>query len=88
MQALVVTLRRGLAGKRAAEISAALSLGLRKPNQVALQPNTASVRGQVAKLKDLVSVELVEAYVARQQAEAARCALREPLVLLHPPRKA
>jgi ribosomal protein L30/L7E len=44
---LVVTLRRGLAGKRAAEVSAAMSLRLRRPGQTAEHPNTETVRGRI-----------------------------------------
>jgi ribosomal protein L30/L7E len=48
---LVVTLRRGLAGKKAAEVSAALSLRLRRPGSVAEHPNTESVRGTISKVR-------------------------------------
>jgi ribosomal protein L30/L7E len=48
---LVVTLRRGLAGKRASEISAAKALRLRRPGQCAEHPNTETVRGQINKVR-------------------------------------
>jgi ribosomal protein L30/L7E len=172
---LVVTLRRGLAGKKADAISAAASLCLRRTGAVAEHPNTEAVRGQINKvrdcaraacgrrspaarghfahartwclaprraaasaglrqhadthvmsarvrtaaaaaarlcvsvstsstraaltlgvrpllplfsahqLRDLVTVELLDAYQARLAAEAARTALRPPLVIAHPP---
>ena len=48
---LVVTLRRGLAGKRATEVSAAHALRLRRPGQSAEHPNNESVRGQINKAR-------------------------------------
>ena len=48
---LVVTLRRGLAGKRASEISTAWALRLRRPGQCAEHPNTEAVRGQINKAR-------------------------------------
>lgn len=52
---LVVTLRRGLAGKKADAVSAANSLRLRRPGQTAEHPNTEAVRGQISKVRRVLA---------------------------------
>ena len=72
---LVVTLRRGLAGKRASEVSAALALRLRKTGQSAEHPNTESVRGQISKARPRPAQRATACGVSRRFACAGlRCA--------------
>ena len=80
---LYVTLRRGLAGKQQTYLQALKALGLRKPRQEIEVANTASVRGQIEKVKHLVSVETAAQRDARLATEAKKLAPKEPLVVNH-----
>lgn len=83
--ALVVTLKRGLAGKRWDVKATAAALGLRKREAVVVKPNNSSVLGMLAKVKRLVQAETLEMYQARVQAEAEKKAWKPPLVVRHSP---
>jgi len=48
---LVVTLRRGLAGKNATDKLTAAALGLRRTGQSVVRPNDSTTRGQVNKVR-------------------------------------
>lgn len=48
---LYVTLRRGLAGKKAEFLKTIKALGLRKPNQTVAVNNDAAHRGQIDKVR-------------------------------------
>lgn len=80
---LVVTLRRGLAGVREDHAAVVAALGLRKRGSTVRLPNNASVRGAVAKIGHLLTVQTDEQ--ARAAADAARAAAapREPLAFEH-----
>ena len=80
---LYVTLRRGLAGKQQTYLQTLKALGLRKPRQEIEVANTASVRGQIEKVKHLVSVETAPQRAARIAAQEAKHAYREPIVFKH-----
>jgi len=69
---LVVTLRRGLAGKRASEVAAALALRLRRPGQCAEHPNSETVRGQINKARSCGAWLAVFRLSASPNAAAAR----------------
>ena len=51
MSNLVVTLRRGLAGKKGTDLLTAAALGLRRTGQVVVVPNDSTSRGQVNKAR-------------------------------------
>lgn len=57
-ETLVVTLRRGIAGRKAYELSALSALGLKRRNQVKHLRNDPSNRGQVHKISHLLRVDL------------------------------
>ena len=52
IRALVVTLKRGLAGSREHHRAILASLGLRRRQQQVVQPNTSTVRGALDKVRD------------------------------------
>ena len=82
---LVLTLRRGLAGKKQTDVDTAFALGLRRTGRTVFLPNTPSVRGQANRIRRLVQVELESEWLERVAAQAARDATRPPLVVDHPP---
>jgi large subunit ribosomal protein L30 len=53
---LIITLKRGLAGKDGRQIATANALGLRKTNQTVEHPDNAAIRGMIAKVAHLVEV--------------------------------
>lgn len=53
---LIITLRRGLAGKRRDQVATVRSLGLRKRGQSTEKPDNPSVRGMIEKVRHLVDV--------------------------------
>lgn len=53
---LIITLKRGLAGKRHDQVATVRSLGLRKPGQSTEKPDNPSVRGMIEKVRHLVDV--------------------------------
>eukprot|EP00897_Mesotaenium_endlicherianum_P003048 jgi/Mesen1/2771/ME000170S01874 len=85
---LVITLKRGLPGKRWDQRATVQALGLRKREHTVERANTPSIRGMVNKVKRLVEVETRDAYSARLAAAAERRSLRPPLVVQHEPRRA
>mmetsp|Transcript_17029 Transcript_17029/g.30428 ORF Transcript_17029/g.30428 Transcript_17029/m.30428 type:complete len:93 (-) Transcript_17029:271-549(-) len=80
---LVITLVRGLAGKRQVYKDTCQVLGLNKTWRKTEKPNNASVRGMVQKVRHLVKVETKEAYDQRMVELAASKALRPPIVVKH-----
>ncbi len=54
---LIVTLKRGLAGKNERQIRTVASLGLRKPGQTHELPDTPAIRGMIDKVKHLIEVQ-------------------------------
>uniref|UniRef100_A0A061SAJ9 Large ribosomal subunit protein uL30m n=1 Tax=Tetraselmis sp. GSL018 TaxID=582737 RepID=A0A061SAJ9_9CHLO len=80
---LVITLVRGLAGKKEAYKATCERLGLTKAWRTTEKPNNASIRGMIHKVRHLVRVETLEMYQERLAQEAARKALRPPLVVRH-----
>lgn len=54
---LIITLKRGLAGKDKRQIAVCEALGLRKTNSTVEQPDNAAIRGMVAKVAHLVEVK-------------------------------
>jgi large subunit ribosomal protein L30 len=83
VRSLFITLRRSLAGVRDSHSRTLESLGLRRREKTYERGNTASVRGAVAKVKHLVSVETDAARAARLAAEAAAAAPRPPVRVRH-----
>jgi large subunit ribosomal protein L30 len=53
---LIITLKRGLAGKEKSQIATCKALGLGKTNSAVEQPDNAAVRGMIAKVAHLVEV--------------------------------
>jgi large subunit ribosomal protein L30 len=80
---LYVTLRRGLAGKSKEYLKTLETLGLKRRLQVVEIPNNPASRGQISKVKHLVSVETAPQRAARIAAQEAKHAYREPLVFKH-----
>lgn len=80
---LFVTLRRGLAGKQQTYLKTLKSLGLRKPRQEVELANNAATRGQIEKVKHLVSVETAPQREERLAALAKKLAPREPVIVNH-----
>jgi large subunit ribosomal protein L30 len=59
MSKLIVTLRRGLAGKSEEHLKVVRALGLRKPGSTTEKPDNPAVRGMIAKVAHLVDVKEV-----------------------------
>lgn len=53
---LIITLKRGLAGKEKSQIATCASLGLRKTNSSVEKPDNPAIRGMIAKVAHLVEV--------------------------------
>lgn len=53
---LIITLKRGLAGKEKSQIATAKALGLGKTNSSVEHNDTPAIRGMVAKIAHLVEV--------------------------------
>ena len=80
---LFVTLRRGLAGKQQTYLKTLKSLGLRKPRQEVELANNAATRGQIEKVKHLVSVETAQQRTERLAALEKKLAWRPPIEVKH-----
>ena len=57
MAQLKITLTKSLAGRIEKHIATANSLGLKKINDVTVQPDNAQTRGKIAKSSYLIKVE-------------------------------
>ena len=57
--AFKITLKKSLTGRKDSHIATALSLGLRKINDVTIQPDNAATQGKIAHISYLVTVESV-----------------------------
>ncbi len=60
MASIKVTLVRSLIGRKDDQIATAKSLGLRKINDVSVQPDNAATKGKITKISHLVKVEEVK----------------------------
>eukprot|EP00245_Coleochaete_scutata_P009719 TRINITY_DN3270_c0_g1_i1.p2 TRINITY_DN3270_c0_g1~~TRINITY_DN3270_c0_g1_i1.p2 ORF type:complete len:101 (-),score=16.43 TRINITY_DN3270_c0_g1_i1:616-918(-) len=80
---LMVTLKRGLAGKRYEHRDVVASLGLKRREQTVEKNNNSTIRGMINKVKRLLEVETREMYDARMAEEARRKAPRPPIVVRH-----
>jgi large subunit ribosomal protein L30 len=67
---LVVTLRRGLAGKNKTDLATARVLGLRRTGQSVTVPNNSSIRGQISKVSARERATLVAPSRPRSRAHA------------------
>ena len=83
MSHLLVTLRRGTAGKPKTILQTLSALGLRKTRDARIVPNDAGARGKLNQVKHLVSVETLEDAERRVEALAKKRALRTPIVSEH-----
>ncbi|HEY3364594.1 MAG TPA: 50S ribosomal protein L30 [Symbiobacteriaceae bacterium] len=54
---LIITLKRGLAGKDKRQIATCRALGLGKTNSSAEQPDNPAIRGMIVKVAHLVEVK-------------------------------
>ena len=59
MANLKITLKRGLIGRKDKHIATAHTLGLKKINDVTVQPDNAATRGKIAQIAYLVTTEEV-----------------------------
>ena len=82
-QKLVVTLRRGLAGKRNTIKLTCKALGLTKPRVTRIVPNTSMFRGQIEKIKHLVKVETEVAFKKQMERKEKKFSLRPEIVVEH-----
>ena len=57
MANIKVTLVKSLIGRKDDQIATAKSLGLRKINDVSVQPDNAATQGKITKISHLVKVE-------------------------------
>lgn len=57
MANMKITLKKSLAGRLEKHIATAHSLGLKKINDVTIQPDNAQTRGKIAKICYLIVVE-------------------------------
>lgn len=57
MSKLKITLIKSLSGRKQKHIATANSLGLKKINNVTVQPDNPQTRGKIAKISYLVKVE-------------------------------
>lgn len=53
---LIITLKRGLAGKEKTQIATCKALGLSKPRASVERPDNPAIRGMIAKVAHLVEV--------------------------------
>ncbi|GMH44920.1 hypothetical protein BSKO_12877 [Bryopsis sp. KO-2023] len=83
IERLYVTMKRSFAGTPSTVVDTMKTLGLRHRHQTVAQPNTAEVRGALAKIKHLVIVETEAMYSTRIQQDAIKNALRPPIVIKH-----
>ena len=56
MANLKITLKKGLIGRKDSHIATAHSLGLKKINDVTVQPDNEATRGKVARIGYLIEV--------------------------------
>jgi len=82
-QKLVVTLRRGLAGKRNTIKLTCKAIGLTKPRVTRIVPNMSTFRGQIEKIKHLVKVETEVAFKKRTERKEKKFSLRPEIVVEH-----
>lgn len=54
---LIITLKRGLAGKDKRQIATCVALGLGKTNSSVEQPDNPAIRGMITKVAHLVEVK-------------------------------
>lgn len=80
---LLVTLRRGTAGKPKTIIATLSALGLRRPRDVRVLPNDGGARGKLERVKHLVRVETLEEAEVRFAAAEAKRQPRAPLSVEH-----
>lgn len=83
VEKLVVTLTRGLAGKRKYHKDVLKALGLSRRLDVTVLPNESSFRGALYKVRHLVRVETDADFAARQKEFCESRALRDPVSLKH-----
>lgn len=57
MANIKITLKKSLAGRLEKHIATAHSLGLKKINDVTVQPDNAQTRGKIAKISFLIQTE-------------------------------
>ena len=76
---LKVTLKRSLISRPETQRKTVRSLGLRKLNSTSLLPDTPAIRGQIFKVKHLVTVEEVADEVKKVEV-AKRPAIAEKVV--------
>lgn len=57
MSNMKITLKKSLAGRLEKHIATACSLGLKRINDITIQPDNAQTRGKVAKIGYLLQVE-------------------------------
>ncbi len=57
MANMKITLKKSLAGRLEKHVATAHSLGLKKINDVTIQPDNAQTRGKIAKIGFLLQVE-------------------------------
>ncbi|CAL54649.1 Ribosomal protein L30, ferredoxin-like fold domain [Ostreococcus tauri] len=80
---LLVTLRRGTAGKPKSVLSTLAALGLRRTRDAKIVPNDGGARGKLQQVKHLVRVETIEEAEKRLLEAQARRAVREPIRATH-----
>jgi len=56
MAQLKITLKKSLIGRQKDQIATAKSLGLKKPGNIAIQPDNVQTQGKVNKIRHLVEV--------------------------------
>lgn len=57
MANMKITLKKSLAGRLEKHVATAHSLGLKKINDITIQPDNAQTRGKIAKIGFLLQVE-------------------------------
>ena len=60
MANLKITLTKSLIGRLEKQVATAHALGLKKINDVTIQPNNPQTQGKIAKISHLISVEDAE----------------------------
>ncbi|CAG9462804.1 unnamed protein product [Pedinophyceae sp. YPF-701] len=80
---LFVTLRRGLAGTPKKQLEQLKTFGFTRPWQVVEVQNSAPIRGVLAKLVHMVTIETDNMYHERQERNQAKLATRDTLSVKH-----
>ncbi|KFM27551.1 50S ribosomal protein L30 [Auxenochlorella protothecoides] len=83
VESLFITLKRGMAGVRHQHVRIVKAIGLTYRQQTVERTNTPAMRGAVAKIPHLLTLETNLQRAARLAAQAEARKLRPPVIVKH-----